>query len=916
VNTTALTFALDLISNALSRRAVISNRYLANCQLKKLRIMKRILLLAGLFLFTFSLQAQVDNPVQWTIESKAVSETEFDLIFKAKIEEGWKTYSANQNYGDDAYGPVPTGVFFDGSGHFEKVGPVKESDNRKAAKEPLFDDLTVAYFTKYAVLTQRIKVKDFSQPVTGYIESMACNDEKCLPPTSKDFSFTFEAPASSGGEVAEPEAASPEKTASAEADKQAEEKAEPAEEASSDAQGVAPIGEEFGDGLSVQPADVGSNVASPVSWSFSSRPLQGDTFELTLTAEIEPGWSIYSQHTSPEDGPIPTAFEFEPGEHYKLLGDTKEKGKLKSGPDPYFGGVVVSKFVKGPVVFTQKVETTAPEQPISGYLTYMACNDSQCLPPSDVDFTFNPAKGEGGVAAIDPTTGLRAIDQTVETIRSTYTSPVGQCGAEDVVRDASLLWTFVLGFAGGLLALLTPCVFPMIPLTVSFFTKSSQDRSAGIRNALIYGLSIIVIYVSIGLLITGVFGASALNTLSTDWVANTLFFLVFLFFAFSFFGFYELTLPSSWTNKSDAMADRGGLLGVFFMAFTLALVSFSCTGPIIGSALVQSATNALGPFVVMLGFSSALALPFGLFAAFPGWLNSLPRSGGWMNSVKVVLGFLELALALKFLSVADMTMHWNILPYEVFMGAWVLIFAGLTAYLFGFIKFPHDSPVKKLPATRGVFAFLSLAFTLYLATGFLYNEETNSYNALKLMSGLAPPTTYNVLLADAEADEDIKAKYPSFSKCANNLDCFKDYEEGVAYAKEHNMPILLDFTGYGCVNCRKMEEHVWVENIVKNKLEQDFVLISLYVDDRKQLEEPLFSIPRQKKLRNVGNIWTDFQIVNFEQNSQPLYVMMSPEERVLAAPRGYKEGVQDYADFLQCGLNTFERMQRDKLGSK
>ncbi|MCB0616035.1 MAG: thioredoxin family protein, partial [Phaeodactylibacter sp.] len=461
-------------------------------------------------------------------------------------------------------------------------------------------------------------------------------------------------------------------------------------------------------------------------------------------------------------------------------------------------------------------------------------------------------------------------------------------------------------------------VFPMIPLTVSFFTKSSQDRASGIRNALIYGLSIIVIYVSIGLMITAFFGGDALNVLSTNWIANTLFFVIFIAFAFSFFGYYEITLPSSWANKSDTMADRGGLLGIFFMAFTLAIVSFSCTGPIIGSALVQSATDKLGPFIVMLGFSSALALPFALFAAFPGWLNSLPKSGGWMNSVKVVLGFLELALALKFLSVADMTMHWNILPYELFMGAWVLIFAAMTAYLFGLIRFPHDSPVKKLSITRGSFAFLSLALTLYLATGFFYNGETKSYNSLKLMSGLAPPATYNILLPDTKdgLNTDIKARYPSFTKCANNLDCFKNYAEGMAYAKEVKKPVLLDFTGYGCVNCRKTEEHIWVADEVKNKLSGDFVLVSLYVDDRKALEETLLSIPRQEKLRNVGNKWADFQIVNFEQNSQPLYVMMSPDERVLAAPRGYKEGVEDYAEFLECGLDTYEQVSDEQKKEK
>lgn len=857
--------------------------------------MKKTLLLLPILFLASLLTAQIENPVSWAFEAKAAGDNEYDLIFKAKIAEGWKTYSPFQSYGDDVMGPVPTGIYFDEGSHFEPLGKLKESENRQEAKEPLFDDITVAYFKKSATFTQRVKVSDFSKPITGYVESMACDQEKCLPPSARDFSFSL----------------SPSKSAAKAEKPQKEQKTAKVDKASSREQEAPPSFSISGteDAL-VSDAGTPSGIKEPVKWSFSSKPVKDSLYEVTFTADIEKGWTIYSVNTNPDDGPLPTAFNFQESASYELAGTVTESGKTKTGVDPVFK-VEVTKFVESPAVFRQMVIATDPAQPVTGYLTYMTCNDSECI-PADLDFTLNLAAGAGGVVRVDPASGLKAIDQTIPEIRETYKSPVASCGKEAAEEEeSSLLWTFVLGFAGGLLALLTPCVFPMIPLTVSFFTKSSQDRAAGVRNALIYGLSIIVIYVAIGLLITGVFGATALNALSTNWIANTLFFVIFIFFAFSFFGYYELTLPSSWANKSDAMADRGGLIGIFFMAFTLALVSFSCTGPIIGSALVQSATSSLGPFVVMLGFSTALALPFALFAAFPGWLNSLPRSGGWMNSVKVVLGFLELALALKFLSVADMTMHWGILPYEVFLGAWILVFAAMTAYLFGWLRFPHDSPIKKLSLTRGAFALVSLAFTIYLATGFTYNDDTKSYNALKLMSGLAPPANYNVLLAKQEADGGIKAKYPSFTKCANDLDCFKNYEEGVAYAKENNMPVLLDFTGYGCVNCRKTEEHIWVEDAVKSKLEQDFVLISLYVDDRTELEETLLSIPRQEKLRNVGNLWADFQIVNFEQNSQPLYVMMSPDEQVLAPPRGYQEGVQSYADFLECGISTFQGLDAD-----
>ena len=466
---------------------------------------------------------------------------------------------------------------------------------------------------------------------------------------------------------------------------------------------------------------------------------------------------------------------------------------------------------------------------------------------------------------------------------------------------------FIFGFLGGLLALLTPCVFPMIPLTVSFFTKETKKK--GWVNALIYSISIVVIYVSMGILITVVFGPEALNGLSTSWIANTIFFVIFVFFAFSFFGFYEITLPSSWSNKSDRMADKGGLIGIFFMAFTLALVSFSCTGPIIGTALVQAASNPLGPFIVMLGFSLALALPFGLFAAFPAWLNTLPRSGGWMNSVKAVLGFLELALAFKFLSVADLTSHWGFLKYELFMGIWVIIFFLMTLYLFGKIKFPHDSPIKKLSKKRIGFALVSAVLTLYLASGFLPNEKTGQYNALTLMSGLAPPANYNFFMPSGKVDKSIKERYPSYTMCTNNIPCFKDYYEGMNYAKEINKMPFLDFTGHGCVNCRKVEEHIWVDDEIRNKLINDCVLISLYVDDDKKFDDIKISvrIDSTYKIRNVGNKWSDFQQSNFKQNTQPLYVMLTLDEEVIANPRGYRpdEGVEEYEQYLECGLQTF-----------
>lgn len=653
-----------------------------------------------------------------------------------------------------------------------------------------------------------------------------------------------------------------------------------------------------------------AQILDPVKWKYEFNKIGDKEYELVFTAKIEKGWTVYSVYTA-DEGPVPTEIFFEEMEGAVSDGDPVEEGDRKEGPDPLFDNVNVIKFTaKQPYVVRQKLIINDMSKPIKGYLSYMTCDDTQCLPPTDVEFEFYP---DGNAPAKPAETEVLAniseddfIDQRIESLINSFKNPRENCGTT-VEESKGYFWTFIFGFLGGLLALLTPCVFPMIPITVSFFTKDTKRK--GWMNGLIYGLSIIVIYIAIGLLITIIFGPEALNRLSTNWIANTIFFLIFIFFAFSFFGYYEITLPSSWSTKSDQMADKGGLIGIFFMAFTLALVSFSCTGPIIGTALVQAASKGeyLGPFLVMFGFSLALALPFGLFAAFPAWLNTLPKSGSWMNSVKVTLGFLELALALKFLSVADMTNNWGFLKYELFMGLWILIFTGLTLYYFGYIKFPHDSPIKKLSWTRKSFGFASLALVVYLMTGFIYKNDIKSYNALSLMSGLAPPTKYNFLLPKPVLDPEIKAKYPSFSKCANNIDCFLDYYEGVSYAREVNKPILIDFTGYGCVNCRKMEEHVWVDERIRRIMQEEVVLISLYVDDDKELNKILYTRDKDqnvKKLRNVGNLWANFQIVNFEQNSQPLYILASNDQEVLVPAKTYKNDISDYLSFLNCGLNA------------
>jgi len=692
-----------------------------------------------------------------------------------------------------------------------------------------------------------------------------------------------------------------------------------------------------------------AQILNPVKWKFELEKINSSQYNLKYIAKVDKGWTVYSQYTS-DDGPVPTSVNYESSEGIELLGKAIETGSKKEGMDPFFGVNVIKFTADKPFIIIQKIRVKDASKPIIGYVNFMACDHEKCLPPTDADFNFSiPPDGAApinskteenlenvkvtvnneDIAKKDSTSsanispgidsnlsdfGVGAIingdkiDQKIPSLLSTYESPLSACGGTEEKKEG-LLWTFIFGFIGGLLALLTPCVFPMLPITISFFTKDTKRK--GWVNGLIYGASIIVIYVLIGLLITIFIGPEALNRLSTNWIANTLFFVIFIAFAFSFFGFYEITLPSSWSTGSDRLADKGGLIGIFFMAFTLALVSFSCTGPIIGTAIVQAATKGeyMGPFLVMLGFSSALALPFGLFAAFPAWLNTLPKSGSWMNSVKVVLGFLELALAFKFLSVADMTNGWGILKYELFMGIWIAVFVAMGFYLFGFIKFPHDSPLKKLSITRMSFGALSVLLVFYLSTGFRINEKTGDYNALGLMSGLAPPAHYNFFIKPQDVDASIKSKYPSFSKCANNINCFKDYFEGISYAKEVNKPVMLDFTGHGCVNCRKTEEHIWVDDRIRGILNDSVVLISLYVDEDKKLSNVYISEHSGRKLRNVGNKWADFQIVNFKQNSQPLYVLATNDQKVISKPRPFVEGIDGYLQFLECSLSENRKNQ-------
>ena len=632
--------------------------------------------------------------------------------------------------------------------------------------------------------------------------------------------------------------------------------------------------------------------ANPAVWSHEVNKISDTEYELVFKGKIMDGWHVYSQYTA-EGGSLPSEFTFEKaGEDYELLGKTEESETIKEYSDIF---EVEETFFKKEAVFTQKIKLLDPDvKQISVNLFYQICKEV-CIPK---DHLFQISLD--GSAFVAETKELD--DKSValgESLRVDLKNKhlLNQGGHTDSEGKSNLWVIFGLGFLGGLIALLTPCVFPMIPLTVSFFTKQSQNKSKGIGNAVLYGFFIVLIYFLLSLpfhLFNSV-DSQILNTIATNIWLNVFFFVIFVFFAFSFFGYYELTLPSSWANKMDSASSKvGGGLGIFFMALTLAIVSFSCTGPILGG-LLGSTTLAEGNVATnltsgMVGFGLALALPFALFAMFPAWLNSLPRSGGWMTTVKVVLGFLELALAFKFLSNADLVGNWGIFKREIFLGIWILLFVLMTLYLFGVFRFSHDGPSKKLSPTRRVFGVLSLAFSVYLVLGLF--QVTH----LKLLSGFPPPDFYSVV--EVESD------------CPLGLDCFKDFDEGVAHAKAVNKPILLDFTGWACVNCRKMEENVWSDASIYPLLKEEYVLISLYVDDRKELPKGeqfdfKFDSGRVKAIETVGQKWGTFQTINFNAASQPYYVLLSPNLEILNDAVQYVD-VETYEKWLKSGLEKHQ----------
>lgn len=833
---------------------------------------------------------QIYNPVKWKVYHQKVNANEYDLVFEAAIDDGWYIYS---QYLESDDGPVRTSFEFNDLVGAALVGKTSESGKKKSGFDEIFQMNVVKYANK-AVFKQRVKISDPSKGyrIAGGYEFMTCDDSRCLPPTYNEFAINLPASAAKTGSNDNL-------------------KTDPAPKAVDDAPPVTKSNTIASNGL-------------PVSWEVTSQRLDKDNYEIIFKARMQASWELYTHQTG-KGGPMPFTVEYvddedniQPKRGFKVEGDSKV-----TDADNTFKKMLTRYIDEAH--FVQRITLDKRRSTLTGTLYYTAERENSALAPQRVPFTIElPSSYDRTSTATVSNTDATAADTPADapdaaaptsapsTAAATGTAPNFKytyadenCSGKTATNtcETSNWWIFVLGLGSGLIAILTPCIFPMIPITVSYFTKMSSSRARGITNALIYGFSIIAIYVLLGIVVTSLFGAEALNKMSTNAVFNLIFFVVFVVFALSFFGFYELTLPSSWSTWSDNAAEKqGGLLGIFFMAFTLSLVSFSCTGPIVGALLAETVNQSCGaalfghipvkPLFGMLGFSTALALPFALFAMFPSWLNSLPKSGGWMNAVKAFLGFLELALALKFLSTADLVNHWGIMPIEVFLVLWMVIFAAMGAYMFGLFKLPLD--YTKPTATKGRIAtgLMSFAVVGYLAYGLV------TYEPLKLLSGLAPPVTYNLFRNETQME------YPD---CPQGIRCYKDYDEALAYAKQEQLPVMIDFTGHACVNCRKMEENVWGEPEVKRLLSEDYVLVSLYVDENTKLDEP-YRTPEGNLVRTVGNKWAQFQIKHFNANSQPLYVLITPDEEVLNRPSGYDDvGDKDrFLTFLECGLQRYK----------
>ncbi len=752
--------------------------------------------------------------------------------------------------------PPATTFHFNKNGDIELIGKVTEDTSSVIEEyDPNFE-MKLKFYANKAVFKQKVKLLKPKTKVTGSLEFMSCDDSKCLPPTDMDFSFTLNN--------------------------------------SEQVTGTAPAQ---------------NKILEPVKWDFKAKKTGSKKYDLYFTAHIDKGYHLYSL-TIPENGPLPTEFSFDTSKKYKVIGKSVEVTNPIEEYDDVFEMKI--KYFNNKAVFKQAVELVSNDSdiPVIGEIAYMTCNETGCVALyQDIEFHFNGR-----------------TDQVIGGSENRNTSPEKTSVAAaddgtDITGAKKGLWGFFLiSFLGGLLAILTPCVFPMIPMTVSFFMKEGAPKAKGRFEAIIYSLSIIVIYTFIGSILAVAAGPNIANWLSTHWIPNVFFFLIFMFFAASFFGMFEITLPHWMVNKSDQKADKGGIMGPIFMALTLVLVSFSCTGPIVGSILVASAGGAvLKPIIGMLGFSLAFAIPFGLFAFFPSLLNSLPKSGGWLNSVKVVLGFLELALGLKFLSIADQTYHWGILDREVYLAFWIVIFLLMGLYLLGKIKFAHDSDVPFVSVPRLVLAIVTFTFVVYMIPG-MFGAP------LKALSGYLPPLATHDFDLNKVIRDNVKLysgsgsanepneicetpKYHEFLHLPHGLEGYFDYDQAVKCAKEQNKPIFIDFTGHGCVNCREMEANVWSDPAVLKRLRDDYIVLAMYVDDKTKLskDEWITSSYDNKVKKTIGKKSADFQISKFSVNAQPFYVLMNANGEVLTNPRAYNLDVDAFVKFLDEGKKNFKQ---------
>ena len=828
--------------------------------------MRKLLVLLWALLIHLNLSAQILTPVKVSTETKALGNNEFLVCFNMKIDEKFHVYS--QHITDE--GPVPTSFAFEKNKDVELLGDVKEVGKMKEEHDPNFD-MQLKYFENAVSFQQKVKLKSKSTTLKCTMEYMTCDDHQCLPPKAKEYTFDLK-----GNDIVS----------------------------------------------TTTDAKPSPATANPVAIYTNVKAVGENEFLLRFNLEIAPGYHVFTQSLDPNATGTPTEFSFTPSNDYKLLGKMTEHGELLSEADPMDKNVKLL-YYKSRVQFEQKVKLNGKSTRIKSNIRYQVCDENECFPPKNKDYYFDlnsAAKMEAYIDTFETATQTIYVNhhddgKTIDSIimiKESASSTAATQKVEEKQDDTSVsqhdsIWTiFLKGLLGGLGALLMPCVYPMIPLTVSFFTKRSKSRAKGITNAIIYGLSMIAIFLSIGLLVSLLGNSQTPNQLATNPWLNGIFFLIFVVFALSFFGAFELTLPSSWVDKTDRASEKGGLIGIFFMAFTMVLVSFSCTAPIMGSLLTAMVTadSKIGPVMGMFGFSLAFALPFTLFAIFPSWLNSIPKSGGWMNVFKVSIGFLELAMAMKFLSNIDLVFQSHILTREVFIASWIVIFGLMGVYLMGWIKFSHDSDTPYLSITRLMFAILAFIFTVYMIPG-LWGAPLN------IISGFPPPEFYKEWTtheSTVNSGGNSNSQTSHKSDCPLNLNCYHDYDEAMKAAKEQHKPLFIDFTGWNCANCRKMEQTVWSKPEVNKLLNEEFVVASLYCDDRGKLSEAeqFNSKFNGEKITTVGEKWSDLQITRYKRNSQPYYVILDYNEKEMAPSTGANFNADEYLKFLETGIRNFK----------